>query len=69
MWHPQMLLPIFASLAMSSGNNPMFFMIPATLASSLAFMLNMLGILVVTIITWLLGVVCSRWKQVYCPHG
>ena len=79
----QMLLPIFASLAISSGNNPLFFMIPATLASSLAFMLptatppnaiifgtnririatmvrtgfilNMMGILVVTIITWLLG--------------
>ena len=35
----QMLLPIFASLVVSSGNNPLFLMIPATLASSLAFML------------------------------
>lgn len=35
----QMLLPVFASLAVSSGNNPLFLMIPATLASSLAFML------------------------------
>ena len=79
----QMLLPVFASLAVSSGNNPLLLMIPATLASSLAFMLptatppnaiifgtdriristmvrtgfrlNMLGILVVALITWLLG--------------
>lgn len=79
----QMLLPVFASLALSSGNNPMLMMIPATLASSLAFMLptatppnaiifgtdririatmvrtgfalNMVGILVVVIVTWLLG--------------
>ena len=79
----QMLLPIFASLALSSGNNPLLIMIPATLASSLAFMLptatppnaiifgtnriqistmvrtgfllNMLGILVVVLVTWLLG--------------
>jgi sodium-dependent dicarboxylate transporter 2/3/5 len=79
----QMLLPVFASLALSSGNNPLLLMIPATLASSLAFMLptatppnaiifgsnririatmvrtgfllNMLGILVVALITWLLG--------------
>jgi sodium-dependent dicarboxylate transporter 2/3/5 len=35
----QLLLPIFASLAVSSGNNPMLLMIPTTLASSLAFML------------------------------
>jgi solute carrier family 13 (sodium-dependent dicarboxylate transporter), member 2/3/5 len=35
----QMLLPVFASLAVSSGNNPLLLMIPATLASSLAFML------------------------------
>ncbi|MFC2113361.1 SLC13 family permease [Bacteroidota bacterium] len=35
----QMLLPVFASLAVASGNNPILFMIPATLASSLAFML------------------------------
>jgi len=35
----QMLLPIFATLALSSGNNPLLIMIPATLASSLAFML------------------------------
>jgi sodium-dependent dicarboxylate transporter 2/3/5 len=79
----QMLLPVFASLAISSGNNPLLLMIPATLASSLAFMLptatppnaiifgtnrikiatmvrtgfllNMLGILVVVLVTWLLG--------------
>jgi len=79
----QMLLPVFASLAISSGNNPLLLMIPATLASSLAFMLptatppnaiifgtnrikiatmvrtgfllNMLGILVVVLFTWLLG--------------
>lgn len=35
----QMLLPVFASLAISSGNNPLFLMIPVTIASSLAFML------------------------------
>ncbi len=79
----QMLLPVFASLALSSGNNPLLIMIPATLASSLAFMLptatppnaiifgtnriqistmvrtgfilNMIGILVVVLFTWLLG--------------
>jgi sodium-dependent dicarboxylate transporter 2/3/5 len=78
-----MLLPVFASLAISSGNNPLLLMIPATLASSLAFMLptatppnaiifgtnrikiammvrtgfilNILGILVVALVTWLLG--------------
>ncbi len=79
----QMLLPVFASLALSSGNNPLLIMIPATLASSLAFMLptatppnaivfgsnriqistmvrtgfvlNIIGILVVVLFTWLLG--------------
>jgi len=79
----QMLLPVFASLAISSGNNPLLLMIPATLASSLAFMLptatppnaivfgtnriqistmvrtgfvlNLIGILVVVLVTWLLG--------------
>jgi sodium-dependent dicarboxylate transporter 2/3/5 len=79
----QMLLPVFAALAVSSGNNPILFMIPATLASSLAFMLptatppnaiifgtqriqiktmvrtgfllNMMGILILFLITWLLG--------------
>jgi sodium-dependent dicarboxylate transporter 2/3/5 len=79
----QMLLPVFASLAVTSGNNPILFMIPATLASSLAFMLptatppnaiifgteririatmirtgfllNMLGVLIVVLITWFLG--------------
>lgn len=79
----QMLLPVFASLAVSSGNNPLLMMIPATIASSLAFMLptatppnaivfgtdririatmvrtgfvlNMTGILVVVLITWLWG--------------
>lgn len=35
----QMLLPVFAALAVSSGNNPVLFMFPATLASSMAFML------------------------------
>jgi solute carrier family 13 (sodium-dependent dicarboxylate transporter), member 2/3/5 len=35
----QMLLPAFAALAVGSGNNPMFFMIPVTIAASLAFML------------------------------
>jgi len=79
----QMLLPVFASLAISSGNNPLLLMIPATLASSLAFMLptatppnaiifgtnrieiatmvrtgfllNIIGILVVVLLTWLFG--------------
>jgi sodium-dependent dicarboxylate transporter 2/3/5 len=79
----QMLLPVFASLAVSSGNNPMIMMVPATIAASLAFMLptatppnaivfgtdriristmvrtgfalNMIGVLLVVIITWLLG--------------
>lgn len=35
----QMLLPVFAALAVSSGNDPVLFMFPATLASSMAFML------------------------------
>lgn len=35
----QMLLPVFAALAAGSGNNPILFMLPATLASSMAFML------------------------------
>src|SRR5690554_2699627 len=35
----QMLLPIFASIALATSNNPLLFMIPATIASSLAFML------------------------------
>jgi sodium-dependent dicarboxylate transporter 2/3/5 len=79
----QMLLPVFASLAISSGNNPLLIMIPATLASSLAFMLptatppnaiifgtnriqistmvrtgfllNMIGVVVVVLVTLLLG--------------
>ncbi len=79
----QMLLPAFAALAVSSGNNPLLFMVPITLASSLAFMLptatppnaivfgtgkisipvmfrtgfalNMIGVLVVLLFTWLLG--------------
>jgi sodium-dependent dicarboxylate transporter 2/3/5 len=79
----QMLLPVFAALAVTTGNNPMLLMIPATIASSLAFMLptatppnaivfgterlkiktmvrtgfvlNMTGILVVLLVTWLLG--------------
>jgi len=79
----EMLLPIFAVLAVSSGNNPIFLMIPATIASSLAFMmptatppnaiifgtnrlristmvrtgflLNLVGILIVTLVTMVLG--------------
>lgn len=79
----QMLLPVFAGLAVSCGNNPMLLMIPATLASSLAFMLptatppnaivfgsnrlsirtmvrtgfilNMIGILVVSIIMYFMA--------------
>lgn len=35
----QMLLPVFASLAVSSGSDPVFLLFPATLASSMAFML------------------------------
>ena len=35
----QMLLPVFAALAVSSGSNPVLLMFPATLASSMAFML------------------------------
>ena len=79
----QMLLPIFAALAVSSGNNPILLMIPVTLSSSLAFMLptatppnaiifgteririqtmvrtglllNLIGIIIVVLITWLYG--------------
>jgi solute carrier family 13 (sodium-dependent dicarboxylate transporter), member 2/3/5 len=78
----QMLLPAFASIAVSTGDNPLLFMIPATMASSLAFMLptatpsnaiifgtgrvtinrmmrtgfslNFLGILIITLMTYLL---------------
>jgi sodium-dependent dicarboxylate transporter 2/3/5 len=35
----QMLLPVFAALAVSSQNNPVLFMLPATIGSSMAFML------------------------------
>jgi len=35
----QMLLPVFAALAVSSATNPVLLMFPATLASSMAFML------------------------------
>jgi sodium-dependent dicarboxylate transporter 2/3/5 len=35
----QMLLPVFAALAISSATNPILLMFPATLASSMAFML------------------------------
>ncbi len=35
----QMLLPAYAALAVGTGNNPLLFMIPVTIASSLAFML------------------------------
>ncbi len=78
----QMLLPAFAAIAVSTGDNPLLFMIPATLASSLAFMLptatppnaiifgtkkvkidnmirsgfglNMLGAIIITLMTYLL---------------
>ncbi len=78
----QMLLPAFASIAVATGDNPLLFMIPATIASSLAFMLptatppnaiifgtgrvtidrmmrtgvalNILGILIITLMTYLL---------------
>jgi sodium-dependent dicarboxylate transporter 2/3/5 len=78
----QMLLPAFASIAVATGDNPLLFMIPATISSSLAFMLptatpsnaiifgtervtinrmmrtgfllNILGILIITLITYLL---------------
>lgn len=78
----QMLLPVFASIAMAANNNPLLFMVPATLASSLAFMLptatppnaiifgtgrisvksmmrsgillNIMGILIITLMTYLL---------------
>jgi solute carrier family 13 (sodium-dependent dicarboxylate transporter), member 2/3/5 len=80
----QMLLPAFASIAVATGDNPLLFMVPATIASSLAFMLptatpsnaiifgtdrvsidrmmrtgfllNFLGIIIVTFMTyWLIG--------------
>jgi sodium-dependent dicarboxylate transporter 2/3/5 len=35
----QMLLPVFAALALSSESNPVLLMLPATIASSMAFML------------------------------
>lgn len=78
----QMLLPAFASMAIATGDNPLLFMIPATIASSLAFMLptatppnaiifstnrvtvpkmmrtgfslNLIGILIITLMTYLL---------------
>jgi sodium-dependent dicarboxylate transporter 2/3/5 len=78
----QMLLPAFASIAVATGDNPLLFMIPATIASSLAFMLptatppnaiifgtghvsidrmmrtgfalNMLGVIIITLMTYLL---------------
>ena len=78
----QMLLPAFASIAVATGDNPLLFMIPATISSSLAFMLptatpsnaiifgtervtinrmmrtgfrlNILGIIIITLITYLL---------------
>ncbi len=78
----QMLLPAFAAIAVATGDNPLLFMIPATIASSLAFMLptatpsnaiifgtervsienmiragfrlNMLGIIIITLMTYLL---------------
>ncbi len=79
----QMLLPVFASMSISSGLNPLLLMIPATLAASLAFMLpiatppnaiifgtnrlsipqmartgfslNFTGVLIVTLLTYWLG--------------
>ncbi len=78
----QMLLPVFASIALATGDNPLLFMIPATIASSLAFMLptatppnaiifgtgrvtvrrmmrtgfslNFIGVLIITLMTYLL---------------
>jgi solute carrier family 13 (sodium-dependent dicarboxylate transporter), member 2/3/5 len=78
----QMLLPAFASIAVATGDNPLLFMIPATISSSLAFMLptatpsnaiifgtervtinrmmrtgfrlNILGIIIITMITYFL---------------
>jgi len=35
----QMLLPVFAALAVSIGMNPLLIMVPVTMAASLAFML------------------------------
>jgi solute carrier family 13 (sodium-dependent dicarboxylate transporter), member 2/3/5 len=92
----QMLLPVFAGIAVATGDNPLLFMIPATIASSLAFMLptatppnaiifgtgrisidrmmrtgfalNMLGVLLITLMTYLLigyifGVVFDQVPQ------
>ncbi len=92
----QMLLPVFAGIAVATGDNPLLFMIPATIASSLAFMLptatppnaiifgtgrisidrmmrtgftlNMLGVLLITLMTFLLigyifGVVFDQVPQ------
>jgi sodium-dependent dicarboxylate transporter 2/3/5 len=78
----QMLLPAFAGIAVATGDNPLLFMVPATIASSLAFMLptgtppnaiifgtgrvsidrmmrtgfalNMLGVIIITLMTYLL---------------
>lgn len=78
----QMLLPVFASIALATNDNPLLFMVPATIASSMAFMLptgtppnaiifgtgkitvgrmmrtgitlNLIGILIVTLMTYLL---------------
>ena len=80
----QMLLPILAGLAVSDKINPLLFMLPATIAASMAFMLpvatppnaiifgtgrieikdmaktgfflNLIGIAIVTVMTWFLGV-------------
>jgi len=79
----EMLLPIFAGISLSAGVNPLLFMVPATLAASLAFMLpvatppnaiifgtsrlriidmartgfllNFIGITIVTLITYYFG--------------
>jgi solute carrier family 13 (sodium-dependent dicarboxylate transporter), member 2/3/5 len=92
----QMLLPVFAGIAVATGDSPLLFMIPATIASSLAFMLptatppnaiifgtgrisidrmmrtgfalNMLGVLLITLMTYLLigyvfGVVLDQVPQ------
>lgn len=84
----EMLLPILAGLAVSTETHPLLFMLPATLAGSMAFMLpvatppnaiifgtgrlrvidmartgfliNLLGIIVVTFTVWFIGTYLFR---------